>query len=48
MHRAWVGFAATGDPGWAAWDGRRPVRVFDHPGTSTVLAPRQEELRAWL
>ncbi|MFB7229372.1 carboxylesterase/lipase family protein [Streptomyces fimicarius] len=48
MHRAWVGFAATGDPGWAAWDSRRPVRVFDHPGTSTVLAPRQEELRAWL
>lgn len=48
MHRAWVGFAATGDPGWTAWDSRRPVRVFDHPGTSTVLAPRQEELRAWL
>ncbi|MFF0502932.1 carboxylesterase/lipase family protein [Streptomyces fimicarius] len=48
MHRAWVGFAATGDPGWAAWDSGRPVRVFDHPGTSTVLAPRQEELRAWL
>ncbi|MEV7657996.1 carboxylesterase family protein [Streptomyces anulatus] len=48
MHRAWVDFTASGDPGWAAWDTRRPVRVFDHPGTSTVLAPRQEELRAWL
>ncbi|WP_371626072.1 carboxylesterase family protein [Streptomyces sp. NBC_01116] len=48
MHRAWVDFAASGDPGWTAWDARRPVRVFDHPGTSTVLAPRQEELRAWL
>ncbi|MFE3677688.1 carboxylesterase/lipase family protein [Streptomyces griseus] len=48
MHRAWVDFATSGDPGWAAWDARRPVRVFDHPGTSTVLAPRQEELRAWL
>ncbi|MFG3403536.1 carboxylesterase/lipase family protein [Streptomyces sp. NPDC048142] len=48
MHRAWVDFATSGDPGWTAWDARRPVRVFDHPGTSTVLAPRQEELRAWL
>ncbi|MFI1222016.1 MULTISPECIES: carboxylesterase/lipase family protein [unclassified Streptomyces] len=48
MHRAWVDFAASGDPGWSAWDARRPVRVFDHPGTSTVLAPRQEELAAWL
>lgn len=48
MHRAWVDFTTSGDPGWAAWDTRRPVRVFDHPGTSTVLAPRQEELRAWL
>lgn len=48
MHRAWVDFATSGDPGWTPWDTRRPVRVFDHPGTSTVLAPRQEELRAWL
>ncbi|GGY25820.1 carboxylesterase/lipase family protein [Streptomyces anulatus] len=48
MHRAWVDFTTSGDPGWTAWDTRRPVRVFDHPGTSTVLAPRQEELRAWL
>ncbi|MFJ6809531.1 carboxylesterase/lipase family protein [Streptomyces anulatus] len=48
MHRAWVDFATSGDPGWTPWDTRRPVRVFDHPRTSTVLAPRQEELRAWL
>ncbi|MFD4695669.1 carboxylesterase/lipase family protein [Streptomyces sp. NPDC058463] len=48
MHRAWVDFATSGDPGWSAWDARRPVMVFDHPGTGTVLAPRQEELRAWL
>ncbi|MFE6039379.1 carboxylesterase/lipase family protein [Streptomyces sp. NPDC056452] len=48
MHRAWVDFAASGDPGWSAWDARRPVMVFDHPGTGTVLAPRQEELLAWL
>lgn len=48
MHRAWVDFATSGDPGWSAWDARRPVMVFDHPGTGTVLAPRQEELLAWL
>lgn len=48
MHRAWVAFASFGDPGWSAWDTRRPVRVFDHPDTGVVLAPRHEELRAWL
>ncbi|MER6238765.1 carboxylesterase family protein [Streptomyces clavifer] len=48
MHRAWVAFATTGDPGWPAWDARRPVMVFDHPHAGTVLAPRQEELEAWL
>ncbi|MGW4231716.1 carboxylesterase/lipase family protein [Streptomyces sp. NPDC004980] len=48
MHRAWVDFVTSGDPGWTAWDTRRPVMVFDHPDTDTVLAPRQEELRAWL
>ncbi|ROQ78074.1 carboxylesterase family protein [Streptomyces sp. NBC_01260] len=48
MHRAWVAFAATGDPGWPGWDARRPVMVFDHPATGVVLAPRQEELQVWL
>ncbi|WP_393053647.1 carboxylesterase/lipase family protein [Streptomyces sp. LN549] len=48
MHRAWVAFASSGDPGWSAWDARRPVMVFDHPDTGVVLAPRQEELQAWL
>ncbi|MFD9503340.1 carboxylesterase/lipase family protein [Streptomyces sp. NPDC060035] len=48
MHRAWVAFATSGDPGWSAWDARRPVMVFDHPATGMVLAPRQEELQAWL
>lgn len=48
MHRSWIAFAATGDPGWEAWDARRPVMVFDHPGTAVTLAPRQEELEAWL
>ncbi|MFC9948539.1 carboxylesterase/lipase family protein [Streptomyces pratensis] len=48
MHRAWVAFATTGDPGWPVWNTQRPVMVFDHPGTGTALAPRQEELEAWL
>ncbi|WP_440101074.1 carboxylesterase/lipase family protein [Streptosporangium sp. H16] len=48
MHRAWVAFATSGDPGWVAWDARRPVMVFDHPGTGVVLAPREEELSVWL
>jgi para-nitrobenzyl esterase len=47
MHRAWVDFATTGDPGWAAWDDTRPVMVFDAPESGVVLAPRDEELRSW-
>jgi para-nitrobenzyl esterase len=47
MHRAWVSFASTGDPGWPRWDASRPVMVFDAPGSGVVHAPRDEELRAW-
>lgn len=28
MHQAWARFAATGDPGWEAWDEAHPVRIF--------------------
>ncbi|SEM93219.1 carboxylesterase/lipase family protein [Nonomuraea pusilla] len=48
MHRAWIAFAATGDPGWQRWDSSRPVMVFDSPGSGVVHAPRDEELRVWL
>ncbi|MEU3216337.1 hypothetical protein [Streptomyces sp. NPDC006971] len=48
MHRAWVAFATTGQPGWSGWNADRPVMVFDHPGAGPVLAPRHEELGAWL
>ncbi|MFI6706111.1 carboxylesterase/lipase family protein [Nonomuraea sp. NPDC050478] len=48
MHRAWVAFAKTGDPGWQRWDSSRPVMVFDSPGSGVVHAPRDEELRIWL
>ncbi|MEV0748839.1 carboxylesterase family protein [Streptomyces sp. NPDC050273] len=48
MHRAWVAFASSGDPGWSAWDESRPVMVFGYPDAGVALAPRQEELRSWL
>ncbi|WP_304455385.1 carboxylesterase/lipase family protein [Nocardiopsis sp. YSL2] len=48
VHRAWVSFAASGDPGWADWSRRRPVMVFDHPDSGPAFSPRDEELRAWL
>ncbi|MFJ9620400.1 carboxylesterase/lipase family protein [Streptomyces sp. NPDC101181] len=47
MHRAWVEFAATGDPGWPSWDTSRPVRLFGPAGPALVLAPRDDELRGW-
>ncbi|MBT2481699.1 carboxylesterase/lipase family protein [Streptomyces sp. ISL-94] len=31
MHGAWVRFAATGDPGWAPWNGSGPPKVFGGP-----------------
>ncbi|MFE3459330.1 carboxylesterase/lipase family protein [Nocardiopsis aegyptia] len=48
MHRAWVSFAASGDPGWADWSRRRPVMVFDDPDSGVAFAPRDEELKVWL
>ncbi|WP_061300771.1 carboxylesterase/lipase family protein [Herbidospora cretacea] len=40
MRRAWTAFAATGDPGWPAYDGRRLTQVFD---ASPALLPYPEE-----
>ncbi|WP_282692151.1 carboxylesterase family protein [Streptomyces sp. CC208A] len=47
MHAAWVAFAAEGDPGWRAWDAERPVMAFGPGRPSLVLAPREDERRAW-
>ncbi|MER6171444.1 carboxylesterase family protein [Streptosporangium sp. NPDC001681] len=47
MHRAWIAFAVSGDPGWPVWDRTRPVMLFDHPGPDLVRAPRDDELRRW-
>ena len=47
MHRAWVRFAASGDPGWPAFDDRRPVRIFDTGGGSVEHDPRGDERAIW-
>lgn len=47
VHRAWVDFVTTGDPGWPAYDlDTRPVQVF---GTLTAVTPdpRGEQRRVW-
>ncbi|MBJ8344635.1 carboxylesterase/lipase family protein [Antrihabitans sp. YC2-6] len=45
MHSAWVAFARTGDPGWAAFtQGRRSVLTFDESGGELVDGPRASEL----
>ena len=51
MHRAWVGFAATGDPGWPAYmPDRRAVARFgngDDPGWEVVEDPRGDLRELW-
>ncbi|MFD7866155.1 carboxylesterase/lipase family protein [Streptomyces sp. NPDC059783] len=47
MHTAWVRFAESGDPGWPAWDGSRPVMRFGPGAPALVHAPRDDELRGW-
>lgn len=48
MHRAWVDFATSGDPGWAPYDlDARPVMVFDGDGAKVVHDPRGDERRLW-
>jgi len=47
MHAAWVAFASTGDPGWAAYDtAERPVMTFDAT-SQLVNDPRAAERQIW-
>ncbi len=47
VHRAWVAFATTGDPGWPSYDlDLRPVQVFGTP-TAVTPDPRGEQRRVW-
>lgn len=48
MHRAWVDFATSGDPGWPSWTPERPVKTFDGGANAVVAAPREDERRAIL
>jgi para-nitrobenzyl esterase len=44
---AWTSFAATGDPGWPAYDpGQRLTRVFDLPSAITAY-PEEASRRLW-
>jgi len=47
VHATWIRFAATGDPGWQAFDDSYPVMIFggDRPGLA--LDPRGDERRSW-
>ncbi|KOX02995.1 carboxylesterase/lipase family protein [Streptomyces sp. NRRL B-3648] len=47
MHTAWVRFAATGAPGWEAWDASHPVRIFGDGGPYTAYGPRDAEFALW-
>ena len=51
VHRAWVAFAATGDPGWPAYTpDRRAVARFgngDDPGWEVVEDPRGDLRELW-
>lgn len=47
MHRAWVAFARSGEPGWRPWSPQEPaVMVFDD-ASAVVVGPRADELAAW-
>ena len=47
MHRRWLEFAATGDPGWTAYTPeRRAVMTFDLE-SGVVDDPRSEQRVAW-
>lgn len=48
MHAAWVAFAKSGDPGWAAYNtDTRTTRRFATDGPETVDDPRGDDHRAW-
>jgi para-nitrobenzyl esterase len=47
MHRAWIDFARSGRPGWAAYDlGTRATMTFDLNST-LIYDPRPEQRVAW-
>jgi para-nitrobenzyl esterase len=48
MHRAWVAFATSGEPGWSPYDSAtRSVMRFDEAGGKVVNDPAAEERQLW-
>lgn len=48
MHRAWVGFATNGSPGWSPYDlPTRSVMRFDEAGGKVVIDPAANERQLW-
>ncbi|WP_433230418.1 carboxylesterase/lipase family protein [Actinomadura formosensis] len=48
MHRAWAGFAGTGDPGWERFDpSTRAVRMFGEPDGGVAGDPRGGDRALW-
>ena len=47
MHRTWMAFARTGDPGWPDYDESRPVMVYAGSGGTVVNDPRGDERAIW-
>ncbi|WP_043636594.1 carboxylesterase/lipase family protein [Nonomuraea candida] len=47
VHRAWVRFARTGDPGWDPYDTRRRATMRIDTGWTLVDDPRAAERLAW-
>ncbi|MEV3991746.1 carboxylesterase family protein [Streptomyces sp. NPDC049837] len=48
MHGAWVAFATTGEPGWAAYEpSSRTTMIFDDTGPGVVKDPRAAERALW-
>ena len=46
MHKAWVAFVKSGDPGWSPYGDDRTVRRFGTP-SETVIDPNPAQRRAW-
>ncbi|MFJ9038424.1 carboxylesterase/lipase family protein [Streptomyces sp. NPDC102406] len=49
VHAAWVAFAASGDPGWPAYDpaGERTTMIFDDGACGPESDPRAERRKMW-
>ena len=47
MHRAWVSFARTGDPGWPAYDLERRATMRFDTSSEVVDDPRSWERELW-